>query len=125
MNMKIGTELRKLSRLLKTLGQPVRLQILQAIGEGEVCVCHLEASLGYRQALISQHLMALRKVRLLTARREGRYIFYRLRSPALRELIRLAGEIAGVEDPGLSLTLQAALAGNCICPHCSPPAAAT
>ena len=35
----------QVASLLQTIGQPTRLQILLAIGEGETCVCHLEAML--------------------------------------------------------------------------------
>lgn len=117
--MEIETTEIKIGRLLRTLGQPARLQILQAIGEGEACVCHLEALLGMRQAYISQHLMALRKTRLLDTRREGRYIFYRLSDRETLELIRLAGRVAGVGDPEqIGMNLPETSAG-CDCPSCA------
>ena len=47
---------KKLASLFRTMGQAARLRIILAIGEGEACVCHLEAILGYRQAYISQQL---------------------------------------------------------------------
>jgi ArsR family transcriptional regulator len=120
-NMKAGANERKVSRLLKTLGQPVRLQILMAIGEGEACVCHLEATLGLRQAYLSQHLMALRKAKILQTRREGRYIFYRLGDQKILDLIRLAGEAAGTGRPIQPVLLEESLAVNCICPACAAP----
>ncbi len=52
-----------ISNIFRQLSQPSRIEILLAIGEGEACVCHLEAKLGMRQAYISQHLMALRDAR--------------------------------------------------------------
>jgi ArsR family transcriptional regulator len=66
----------KISLLLHTLGQPVRIRILLAISDDEACVCHLETMLGLRQAYISQHLMAMRNAGILTTRRDGRFIFY-------------------------------------------------
>jgi len=42
----------KLSEYLQAISSQTRLEILQAIGGGEACVCHLEAALGYRQAYI-------------------------------------------------------------------------
>ncbi len=119
--MRAGADERKISRLLKTLGQPVRLQILMAIGEGEVCVCHLEATLGLRQAYLSQHLMALRKAKILQTRREGRYIFYRLQDQKILELIRLAGEAAGSERFNQPVLPAEPMAVNCICPACTAP----
>ena len=75
-----------LAELFQLIGQPTRIQILLAIGDSETCVCHLEAVTGLRQAVISQHLMLLRKAGLVTPNRAGRNIFYRLDNPALLAL---------------------------------------
>jgi ArsR family transcriptional regulator len=106
--------------LLKNISQPARIRILQAIGEGEACVCHLEALLGYRQAYISQHIMALRKIGLLDSRREGRFIYYRLRNPRLLDLFDLAAEIAGVPQEALAELRLPRSPDSCPCPNCSP-----
>jgi DNA-binding transcriptional ArsR family regulator len=99
--------------LLKAIASPVRLAILLAIGEGEACVCHLEAALGRRQAAISQHLMALRQAEVLLDRRDGRYVYYRLADPDLLGLVRHAGQLAG---KGLS---SPPAASQCPCPICA------
>lgn len=109
----------KISRLLKNIAQSARIEILLTIGEGEACVCHLEAVLGYRQAYISQHLMAMRQAGIITSRREGRYIFYRLKDPKLLNLIALAGSLAGVDVEQLELSRLASIYG-CECPSCEP-----
>ncbi len=98
---------------LQTIGQPTRLQILLAIGEDETCVCHLEAMLGLRQATLSQHLMALREAGIVSDRRAGRFIHYRLRQPALLGLVRQAAQLQGVDLPELSPS------PDCDCPNCS------
>jgi len=110
---------KRIANLFRTLGQPSRLRILLAIGEGEACVCHLEALLGYRQAYISQQLMELRKAGIVDARRDGRFIFYRLRDTALLQLIQEAGTFAGVPDAQLDILAQAETAIQCSCPHCT------
>jgi DNA-binding transcriptional ArsR family regulator len=106
------SEIEELASLFQILGQEARLQILLAIGEGETCVCHLEAMLGVRQATLSQHLMALRKAGLVSARRAGRFIHYRLQNPSLLEIIRKAAELQGVTLPGLAPSPE------CGCPNC-------
>jgi ArsR family transcriptional regulator len=98
--------------LLQTIGQPARLQILLAIGQSETCVCHLEATFGWRQAYLSQHLMALRKAGVLLARRQGRYIHYRMANPAFLDLIRQVAQIQGATLPEL------APSPGCGCPNC-------
>jgi DNA-binding transcriptional ArsR family regulator len=102
--------------ILQAIDQPARLQILQVIGGGEVCVCHLEATLGQRQAYISQHLMALRDAGIITSRRDGRYVFYRLKDERVLDLIQLAGSLAGLPPtaPVAPPPVQ-----ECPCPHCS------
>ncbi len=103
----------QISELLQTIGQPARLQILLAIGNSEPCVCHLEATFGWRQAYLSQHLMALRKARIVLTSRQGRNIHYRLTNPDLLELIHQAADIQGVRLPNL------APSPKCSCPNCA------
>jgi DNA-binding transcriptional ArsR family regulator len=122
-NMRDRQEKRNLKilvQMFRSLGQTARLKILLAIGTGEACVCHLEARMGLRQAYISQHLMALRKAGIVTDRREGRYIFYRLRNPRLLELIQLAGVLSGIPEDELLIPDRSSTIGGCCCPHCVP-----
>lgn len=105
--------------LFRILGQENRVKILFVIGTGEACVCHLEAYLGLRQAVISQHLMALRDAGLVTANREGRNIYYRLSNPGLLDLLRRAAEAAGIALPELEAALRMPVK-PCPCPHCNP-----
>lgn len=101
-----------ISNLFQAIGQDARLQILLAIGEDETCVCHLEATFGWRQAYLSQHLMALRETGLVLARRDGRYMHYRLVRPGLLQLIQQAAIVQGVELPHLAPSCE------CHCPNC-------
>lgn len=116
--MKPGKTEKSISQLLYTLGQPVRVQILLAIGEDEACVCHLEALLGQRQPYISQHLMALRKAKILLTRREGRFIYYRLRDARILDLIQTAGEISGGQEFLQDFAKKIHAPQACACPHC-------
>jgi DNA-binding transcriptional ArsR family regulator len=101
-----------LARVFQSIGQPARLQILLAIGSRETCVCHLEAVFGWRQAYLSQHLMALRRSGLLEARRAGRFIHYRLIHPEVLEIVRRAADLQGVKLPDLEPSL------DCGCSNC-------
>ena len=105
----------KIGDLLASIGNPVRVQILLAIGTGEACVCHLESLLELRQAYISQQLMLLRKKKIIASRREGKYIFYRLVKPEILEVVRVAGDIVGVPTDAFSIRDHS----NCECPKCS------
>jgi ArsR family transcriptional regulator len=120
MNMTNATiNLEKVSNLLQTISPAPRLEILLGIGSGEACVCHLEARLGYRQAYISQQLMALREAGLLSTRRDGKYIFYRLEKPEIMEMVELAARLAGLEISAVAA--KASISRTpCECPNCSP-----
>jgi DNA-binding transcriptional ArsR family regulator len=109
----------ELSNLLFLIGQPVRLQILTALGIQEACVCHLEAVLGMRQAALSQHLMILRKANLVISRREGRNIFYSLANPDLLVSLRQLGSAAGV-DLNMFASIPCSPVAGCPCPMCNP-----
>ena len=110
----------KISRLLKAISQPERLKILLAIGEGEACVCHLEAALAQRQVYISQQLIALRNAGVVTDRRDGRFIFYRLSDLSLLELIQHAARITGVSQEELAAITPELILDECSCPNCLP-----
>lgn len=72
--------------LLRSLADPLRLQVITALGQGERCVCDLTAELGLSQSRLSFHLKVMREAGLLHARQQGRWMYYRLRPEALELL---------------------------------------
>lgn len=119
-NISIPQVSEKIGQLLQVIAPPARIAILLSIGGGEACVCHLEASLGWRQAYISQHLMALRKAELLQDRREGRYVYYRLANESFLELVLAAARLSGVDISSLETPVNPEGNSLCNCPNCSP-----
>ena len=105
---------------LTAIAAPQRIAILLAIGTGEACVCHLETTLGWRQAYISQHLMALRKADILQDRREGRYVFYRLKDASLLDLITVSARLSGLSAESVSALINTQFHPSCECPQCEP-----
>jgi ArsR family transcriptional regulator, arsenate/arsenite/antimonite-responsive transcriptional repressor len=121
MNMtKKQNPLQPVASLLETISPLTRLQILLAIGSGEACVCHLETALGLRQAYISQHLMALRKADILLDRREGRYVFYRLKDASLLDLITVSARLSETSAETISGLINTRINPSCECPQCVP-----
>jgi ArsR family transcriptional regulator len=110
----------KLAAPLQVLASPQRIAILLAIGKGEACVCHLETALGWRQAYISQHLMALRKADILQDRREGRYVYYRLKNASYLDLILDSATLSGLSAEAVSSIINTQTYPSCECPHCTP-----
>ena len=104
--------------IFKALMHPTRLSILEILREGEQCVCHLEAVLGYRQAYISQHLMVLREAGLVEDRRDGARIYYRVIKPQVFELVDSAVKLSG----GKVCPVPQTKISDCPCPKCNPVA---
>ena len=103
--------------LFKLLSHPSRLAILQVLRDGEECVCHLEATLGLRQAYISQQLMLLRQAGLVSDRREGWNVFYRVTKPEVYVLLDAA--LAVVQPVNAMLPLVHRVKPTvCSCPKC-------
>jgi ArsR family transcriptional regulator len=105
---------------IEVIASPQRIAILLAIGQGEACVCHLESALGWRQAYISQHLMALRKADILEVRRKGRYVFYRLKNASYLDLITASAKVCGLSAENVFELINTQAYPSCECPHCSP-----
>lgn len=110
----------KLAIPLSAIASPQRIAILLAIGKGEACVCHLETALGWRQAYISQHLMSLRKADILLDRREGRYVFYRLKDASLLDLLTASARLSGLPAETVSALINTEVNPSCECPQCTP-----
>ena len=75
------------AHLLALLAHPIRLQIMDLLRHGEVCVCDMQAALGQRQAYVSQHLMALREAGLVTCRKDGLRVYYQLSDPRILRVL--------------------------------------
>lgn len=60
------------------LSEPLRMQVLDLLKKQELCVCDLCESLGVSQSKLSFHLKTLKEAGLVSARQEGRWIYYSL-----------------------------------------------
>jgi ArsR family transcriptional regulator len=70
-----------LDLLFRTLADGTRLRLLNLIAEREICVCYFVEILRASQPKISRHLAYLRKAGIATARRDGKWMHYRLTIP--------------------------------------------
>jgi ArsR family transcriptional regulator, arsenate/arsenite/antimonite-responsive transcriptional repressor len=73
-----GSKSANLAGLFAALADPTRLRLLNLIGNREVCVCHFVEILRQGQPKISRHLAYLRKAGIVEARREGKWMHYRM-----------------------------------------------
>ncbi len=69
-----------LVQVAKALADPTRVRILAALRRGELCVCELADALHITQSTLSTHLQVIRDASLVSTRREGKWVYYALRS---------------------------------------------
>lgn len=86
------------ANIFKTLGHEGRLLILCHLAQGPKSVGELEGMLDARQSAVSQQLARLRIEGLVTARRDGKTIFYSLKDPRIGELLICYARIFGNSD---------------------------
>ncbi len=102
------------AQFLKVLTHPARLAILNILRDGEHCVCHMEAHLGFRQSYISQQLAVLREAGLIQDRRDGWNIFYRVADPRIYSVLdAVQGMLGETSAPGPKKEV------HCPCPKCN------
>ena len=88
------------ARIFKALGHPSRLLMVDALREGEKCVCELQALVGDDMSTISKHLAVLREAGVVSAEKRGTSIYYRLTLCCLDTFLQCTGEL--VERRALS-----------------------
>jgi ArsR family transcriptional regulator len=85
----------KLVQIYQCLCDQTRLRILNLLGEGELCVCHIQETLDLPQVKVSKHLAYLRAHGLAVARREANWMVYALpRHPSAE----LSANLACLQD---------------------------
>ncbi|MDR1447152.1 MAG: metalloregulator ArsR/SmtB family transcription factor [Treponema sp.] len=91
-NLPPKRDLEQLGEFFKILTDPTRLRILYALGTGELCVFDLSVVVGASVSLVSHHLAALKRVRLVKGRRDGKIIYYSLDDDHVNSIVRYARE---------------------------------
>lgn len=66
-------------QLFKALGDETRLRAVAALADGELCVCQLTELFEMAPATVSKHLSILYRAGFLERRKEGRWVYYKLR----------------------------------------------
>lgn len=79
--------------LFKALADRTRLRLLNLMGDAEVCVCFFVEVLGTNQPKISRHLAYLRRAGVVAARREGKWMHYRVAVPEDARAARVLAEV--------------------------------
>jgi ArsR family transcriptional regulator, arsenate/arsenite/antimonite-responsive transcriptional repressor len=117
--------MRDVTRLLEALTDPTRLRLLRLLRQEELCVCELVDALRIPQYKISRHLRRLRAAGVVEARREGRWMHYRLgrrgaQARLMQDLLQVVcGRVDEMpvgkrDDLGLRRRLAAGKIGRCL-----------
>jgi ArsR family transcriptional regulator len=93
--------LEKVEHLMHALADSTRLRLLSMMRNQEICVCYFTAVLDAPQPTVSRHLSYLRSKGLVEARREGKWMHYRLLKPAEKALSQALNQVleAAATDP--------------------------
>jgi ArsR family transcriptional regulator len=70
-----------LDQLFRALADPTRLRLIHLMADQEICVCYFTQVIGAPQPKVSRHLAYLRRAGIVAARREGKWMHYRLTIP--------------------------------------------
>lgn len=89
--------LEQAAQILKTMGHPLRLLIVDLLDKGELSVSELAARLGAKQSTTSQHLNQMKRQGILASRREGNTIYY---SVAMPEALKVIECVRKGPEPG-------------------------
>ena len=117
-----GKQPYNVERFFQALGDNTRLRLLNLIGKQEVCVCYFVEILGGPQPKISRHLAYLRRAGIVDARREGKWMHYRIVMPPHPGAAQtLQQTLAWLKDEKQMQSDRARLTRACCSPEKYPP----
>src|SRR5438067_13355505 len=92
-----------MDRLFRALADRTRLRILNLIGDKELCVCYFVEILAMSQPKISRHLAYLRNAGLVSARRDGKWMHYKLVKPENEAAMQILNDLLAWmrDDPAM------------------------
>ena len=99
----MGNKQYSIELLFKALADRTRLRLINLMGDTEVCVCFFVEVLKTNQPKISRHLAYLRRAGVVSARRDGKWIHYRIVEPPESHAANIFREVRTclADDPGM------------------------
>ncbi len=101
-------------QFFKALADHTRLRVIHLLGTDEVCVCSVVEALQTSQPKVSRHLAYLKRAGLVSARREGKWMHYRVVEPSDSCAAEIFREVRGglSEDPQMKQDRQRLLGSH-------------
>ena len=82
------------ARVLKVLGDPNRIKIIELLRDGEHCQCDIIPFIGQSQPTVSRHLRMLEENGILVSRKDGVKMIYRISDPSVLKIVDLAASLS-------------------------------
>ena len=82
------------ARVLKVLGDPNRIKIIELLRDGEHCQCDIIPFIGQSQPTVSRHLNMLEENGILVSRKDGVRVLYKIADPNVLRIVELAASLA-------------------------------
>ncbi len=79
------------------MAHPSRLAMVEALAGGERCVCELQELVGSDMSTVSRHLSMLRNAGIVSDRKQGQWVYYRLCTPCVAGFLRCIDAVMGQE----------------------------
>lgn len=80
----------KQSKILKAMGHPLRLEIINLLGKnGDMCVCKIQEKFNSSQSNLSQHLKILKEADILESTKVGGWVHYDLKNKDVMKIINI------------------------------------
>ncbi|TWW14064.1 transcriptional regulator [Dellaglioa algida] len=83
----------KLSKMMKAIAEPNRLQIVDMISTGEKCACDLLNNFNFTQPTLSHHMKVLIEAGIVSARKDGKWHYYSLDQKNIKVFESLTNQI--------------------------------
>jgi len=93
--------------IIQAAAHPIRLAVIEYLGQGERCVCDIVEHVSAQRSNVSRHLALMLKSGVLECRKEGLKVFYKLKTPCLLDFLGCVEKALRERVEGDAALLQA------------------
>ena len=94
------------AEIFAALAHPIRLAIIDCVRGGETCVCKIADTVGAGRPNVSRHLALMVKAGVLTSRKQGLWVYYKLRCPCILDFLGCVDSVIRQRHEELAVALQ-------------------
>ncbi len=88
----------RIAEIGKALAHPVRVKMLRLLADGERCGCEFAPILGLDPSVVSRYLGVLSRAGLVTSRRDGVRVMWRLTDPSILDILQQIEDLAATRE---------------------------